>query len=205
MNDTRPGNVLVLSPLDARREAGQTCASLLAGRDEDRTKVISVTLTEPLERRLAVWDRHAPARRPHALTVISAAADADPGATPELPDLDGGVTVERLSEGPGLTDIGVKVSQALTAPCEGADRLVLCFHSLTPLLQTGEDRQVYRFLTTLNGKVAEHGGDAHYHLNPAPHGERTVEGIKSLFSTVVTHDADGGREILGDTAPLRTN
>jgi len=122
--------------------------------------------------------------------------DATP--CPSADDLpDGVVGVE--ADGPGnLTDLGVRITDALgelapsTEVPDGTDAgPVCCLGSLTALLQYVDTREAYRFLNAVTSRVSSHGGVAHAHLRPEAHDDRTVDTLTSLFDVVAETAADG--------------
>lgn len=84
-----------------------------------------------------------------------------------------------------LTGIGITLSEYLSSwGGEGGD-LVVCFDSLTALLQYVSLKRAYRFLHVLTGRAAAVGARSHYHLDPSAHDDRTVATLTSLFDAVV--------------------
>jgi hypothetical protein len=69
---------------------------------------------------------------------------------------------------------------------------LLCFHSLTTLLQYADPQRTFRFVHTLGSRARSCGVIAHYHLDPAAHDAPTVATLEPLFDVVVDlTEADG--------------
>ncbi|PSP96710.1 hypothetical protein BRC94_11835 [Halobacteriales archaeon QS_5_70_17] len=109
------------------------------------------------------------------------------GVDDAVRESDGGRSdVVETNESPDdLTGIGITLSEYLSSwGCEGGD-LVVCFDSLTALLQYVSLQRAYRFLHVLTGRAAAVGARSHYHLDPGAHDDRTVATLTSLFDAVV--------------------
>lgn len=85
-----------------------------------------------------------------------------------------------------LTGLGITLTELLTA--EDGPRTVLCFDSLTMLLQYVDVETAYRFLHVLTGRISAVGATGAFHMDPSAHDEQTVGAMKSLFDGVVDLD-----------------
>ncbi|MCL9813153.1 DUF7504 family protein [Natranaeroarchaeum aerophilus] len=92
--------------------------------------------------------------------------------------------VEELSDPADLSTTGIAISSFLDD--EGGT--VVCFHSLTALLEAVETEQLFRFLHVLTSRV--HAADAigQFYLDPARTDDRTIYKLRSGFDTVVETD-----------------
>lgn len=97
----------------------------------------------------------------------------------DVPDGDD-VTVKSVSTPDDLTGLGITLSQALSTH----DDAVVCFDSLTVLLQYVDTETAYEFLNALTGHLYAADARAHFHLDPAAHDSRTVDALASLFDAI---------------------
>lgn len=189
-------NVLLLaSPMEAASD--EACVDLLNVEPPGGTSVLWVTLTQTPDHRLRRWRKHAGDDLPAELFFAdfgSGAGDVEPSSTIESAR-GGSITVEVVVNPANLTRLGVVLSDRLDAWDGTGRQTTLCFDSLTALLQHVELQPAYRFLMALTKRVAETGGIAHYHLDPAAHDERTVRTVTSLFDAVMKIEGDGERQV----------
>ena len=96
-----------------------------------------------------------------------------------------GVTVHTRSP-EDLTGLGITLTELLTA--DGDARTVVCFDSLTMLLQYVDVETAYQFLHIVTGRIHSVGATGLFHMDPTAHDDRTVAAMKSLFDAVVDLD-----------------
>jgi len=80
-----------------------------------------------------------------------------------------------------LTRLGISISRRLG---EAEDRdltPVLCFDSITELLEYVDVERLFRFLTTLTSRVRTIGGSAHYHADATSSNEETLRTLRQVF------------------------
>lgn len=158
-------------------DGARACARLLSTAEPSATALVLVTLVQPAATRLGVRDRIA---SPPDRTAVVDASVADVAGDD---DGDGDTAVRRVSGPENLTRLGVAVTETL-AGLDGR-RPVLCFDSLSVLLQYVPPRAALRFLTTLRSHLDAAGARAHFHLDPGVHDERTVAALRSALDEVV--------------------
>lgn len=94
-----------------------------------------------------------------------------------------GVTVH--TESPeDLTGLGMTLSDQLMDDTQ----TIVCFDSLTMLLQYVELETAYQFLHVLTGRIHAVGGTGFFHMDPKAHDTQTVDSMKSVFDDVVELD-----------------
>jgi KaiC/GvpD/RAD55 family RecA-like ATPase len=151
------------------------CADLLAAAGDDST-VLWVSFTRPpsacVEAYRAGYDTDA------ELSVIAVGDTAPADATPAS------VTVETVSTPDDLTGLGITLSQALSAH----DDVVVCFDSLTVLLQYVDRETAYEFLNAVTGHLYATDATAHFHLDPAALDTETIDALASLFDAVAERE-----------------
>lgn len=107
-------------------------------------------------------------------------------------ELEGTDVRVRPVDSPGnLTKLGVELNSMLTEWSADAEEVVVCFHSLTSMIQYGDVEKVYRFLHVFANQVRSTGAHAHYHLDPTAHEETDVNLLKTICDAVVEPQGDG--------------
>ncbi|MBX0295873.1 DUF7504 family protein [Haloarcula nitratireducens] len=91
------------------------------------------------------------------------------------------VTVQTVSTPSDLTGLGITLSQSFSAH----DDVVVCFDSLTALLQYVDLPTVYEFLHAVTGQLDAADAGAHFHVDPTAHDRQTVDALASPFDAVV--------------------
>lgn len=172
-------NVLLLAPSHDHREQ-DACGDLLTVTDPARTNVLFVTFSQSPGARTAVWQR-AVGSSPAKIGVVS----VDAGGRS-----DGTASVERspntktVSQPGDLTGVGIALSEYLSEWDDG-NQVVVCFHSLTTLLQYADSERVFKFLNELTSRLERVGAVAHFHMDASAHDAQVLNTVKSLFGTVV--------------------
>jgi hypothetical protein len=99
--------------------------------------------------------------------------------------------VKPVSEAGDLTGLGISVMHFVKEWATTDEPTVVCFDSLTPLLQYSEPDRVYRFLDVTTRRLDRVCAVSHAHINPLAHDERTVQQLMSVFDAVVEPETDG--------------
>lgn len=135
---------------------------------------------------LDVWDEHV-GLEPASKTVID--VDAGARSAPTAGATADRTTVERVADPTDLLTIGRLLSRRLDRPGES----VLCFRSLTDILQYVEEGVVFRFLDVLTDAVERSDAVAHYHVDPDAHEHETLRTFEVHFDAVIDprEDSDG--------------
>jgi hypothetical protein len=189
-------NVLLLCP---RFEPAETaaCTDLLTVEGTSDEQILYVSFTRSPDDYREAWHRHADAA-PERVTIIDARGDTRSarGSTDSVADpaTDGGFVSALLRvDSPGdLTTIGVRATACLNA-WEAADedaRPLVCFDSISTLLQYADTDRALEFLDTLAGRFADEDAIAHYHADPVAHDENTIETMANIFDTVCEYEND---------------
>lgn len=178
----RDGNTLLLSSSEAERPV-RSCFDQLLRDSPGEDAVIVIAYDGTGETVVEDWLEHA-GGLPARLDVIDAeetvrSAESRSSPVPVHPD----ATVYTVSPA-NLTALGTRVSDLL----QDDGRPVLCFDSVSMLLQYVEVETAYQFLHVLTGRVHAADGVGYYHFDPSTHEFRTVEAVKSLFDRVVELD-----------------
>jgi hypothetical protein len=177
-----PSNVLLLSPSIGDRERA-VCGDLLDGAGDRSNGLVVNCLGSPAER-VGAWADHGPGSAGDvtvvdvAMRARSAAASGGADGTPA------DATVETVDADADLVDLGETVQRHLSRLTDAGEP-AMCVHSVSDLLQHGDERGVFKFLEVLTTTVDRAGAVAHYHLNPDVHDEEAVRTLEVLFDGVV--------------------
>jgi archaellum biogenesis ATPase FlaH len=99
--------------------------------------------------------------------------------------------IETVSSPNDLTGLGIRITEFLADWEDNDNRTVVCFDSLTALLQYVELETAYEFLHILTGRMAALDAFAHFHMDPDAHDQQTIESISTLMDAVVrTEDGE---------------
>lgn len=189
MDTVADGNVvLLLAPAsdDCERD---TCLRLSTVEPPLKTAMIWVTFIRGADERIENW-LETVGELPGSSSVV-AVAGADREVTATDPDA---VRVERVRDGRDLPRIGITISTILEELDDDL-RPVLCFNSVTALLQYAKPDRVFRFLTVLKNRLETTGAAGHYHLDPDVVDEQTVTVIRELCDSTVEVTPDEPIEI----------
>lgn len=177
-------SVLLLSGHDA-----DICPDLMLPDPVETENVLWVLYEDTPDRRLREWQQHG-CGRPSNLGIISV-GDGTRSASAAAGDGGNFGFVDTISHPEDLTGLGIRLDDYLQRWSDTPERTVVCFDSLTTLLQYVSDDTVYRFLNVLTSKLYAVEAFAHFHINPDAHDDETVEMLASLFDAVIQPDGDG--------------
>jgi len=178
--------VLLLAPsLHAATE--DACLDLLSFDAPAEENVLWVTYTRSPDDCVQDWMAHADAQPENVQFVnvgeTTRAASARPGGSTASNVAE--QAVESLSSPGDLTGLGIKLSEILKEWDHNDNQTVVCFDSLTALLQYADLQTIYKFLHVLTGRFDAADVTAHFHLDPDACDQQTVSTLTSLFDTVV--------------------
>lgn len=183
-------NVLLLAPAMSRHE-GEQCSELLGVASPEDANLLSITLTGAPDDRLDAWQRDLDGGLPDEIAVVSVNEQLRGDATSFPTDSGSSLHVGTVSNPADLTGLGIEVTKHLERWQTNDNETVICFHSLSTLLQYTDLESTFRFLHTLSGRVATIDGRAHYHMDPDVHDDKTVQTLLQLFDAVVRIEDDG--------------
>jgi hypothetical protein len=171
------------------------CMDLLGVEDSADVDVLFVTFTKTARERLEALKRHA-ATPPANVGVVSVEVGGSNGG--DRVGGAGGPTVRRISDPSDLTGVGIAISELLAAWSGDGNRTVVCFESLTALLQYVDASRVFQFCNEITSKFERAGARAHFHLTPGAHERQELSVLSSLFDGRVStadlgHGPDAGR------------
>jgi hypothetical protein len=186
--------VLLLAPLESTHDA-TACNELLSALPSSPTRVLGVTFESTSDDRLETWefDGDAPAHI-SIITVGDFTRSAASRGSEDRRPIDQ-VRVDTVTDPDDLTMLGLRISDQVSEWDLVDEQPVVCFRSLTALLETTDLERVFRFLHILLGRLSSTGAIAHFHLDPRAHDDETVDTLRPLFDTVLDVDDDGTRTI----------
>lgn len=177
-------NALIMAPADARGER-EVCGGLLSALAP--VKVLGVALRRD-DSYYADLCQEFMAEPPVDIGVVHVGGD---GTGRALSD----EKVTAVSEPGDLTGTGIRITNYLKE-FAGGDPTVVCFDSLTPLLQYVDIDRCYRFLDLTTRRIDQVCAVSHAHLNPDAHDDQTVQAITQVFDTVVEPAGEGDDEVV---------
>lgn len=173
------------------------CNRLLSLRDPGIQNVVCFDFSQSVEERLGRYVDLVGDPPANLLLVRVGGRSPTPTRNRDGPSFDPddlGITpvVETVSDPADLTGMGIALNRALEAWSPTANQTIVCFHTLTMLLQYVDTERVYRFLHVLTSQLAEADALAHVHVDPHAHEPRTLSTLSTLFDVVVRTTDDGG-------------
>ncbi|WP_199174746.1 DUF7504 family protein [Halegenticoccus soli] len=187
-------SVLLLAPslFDAENDV---CIDLLRPGDAAEENVLWVSYTRSPDAQLRRWRARAGAP-PANLGVVSVgetvrSTGAVAGETRADARRGAPGPIEAVANPNDLTGLGIAINEYLHGWEHNGNRTVVCFDSLTAMLQYVELETAYEFLHILAGRLYAADAVAHFHMDPGAHDTRAVESVASLCDAVVDLREDG--------------
>ncbi|QLH81354.1 DUF7504 family protein [Halosimplex pelagicum] len=184
-----PGDSVLVCCPSLREEQTQVCLDLLTPTAPEEINALSVLFTRSPDEYLAAWQQHVgtyPAR--NRIITVDADARSKPAST-DAQESSSDREIERVTSPQNLTRLGVRVSDCLDEWTETASdrQVVICFESVSALLQYVDLDQAFKFLRVLTDRCQEIGAIGHYHMDRRAHDEQTIATLAELFDTVIEY------------------
>ena len=182
--DRRAHNVLLKTPASRALEF-DCCVDLLTPVEPGSLNIWSLGITLPPDERLRIWEARRDAY-PDDFRIVSGQPlpqDVTVERAREL-GFDPTPRFARLENPKNLTRLGVELTESLEGWEDDGNETVVCFHSVTSLLQHVSSERAYQFLHPFTNTVREFGAHAHYHVNPRAHDSRDIERLATLFDEI---------------------
>lgn len=187
---TRARSILLLSP--TLSETGRdACFDLCLPSEPSEQNVVIVSYRQSADGALRDWRDYVgdPAAKIKVITMDeSQRAATNGGTTVEEYGNRVGTSVEHPSD---LTGLGIVLSQQFEEWSQSDQKIVLCFDSITVMLQYVDIQTVFRFLHVAINRLRAVGGIGHFHMDPGAHDEQTISRLAQLFDAIVEVDGDG--------------
>lgn len=143
------------------------------------TNLLVITYGQDLETWVSNWKAQV-GELPDNFGLISVGEQTRSAVGTSSPQL-----VESVPDPRNLTGLGIQTSQYLERWSNTDATTVICFDSLTALLQFVETDTAFQFLHVLSGRVESVDGQAYYCLNPNAHDRQTVATFETLMDAVI--------------------
>lgn len=168
-------------------DGDETCLDFLTATPPHQANVLFISYVRTPDDWLRTWLDYT-GERPAKFgfiqvgeTTRSVAATHESGTTTRTKHV-----IKTVSTPSDLTELGITISEYLTDWNDNPNETVVCFDSLTALLQYTDDVQTaFRFLHTLVGRVQTAQARACYTITPDAHDDQTVATLTSLFDAVL--------------------
>lgn len=187
--DLQPSSSVLLLTEAQSQHDDDACMDLLSVTNPQQENVLSITVTQSANDRLKLWQKHIETL-PAKATIISVGEitrSAAAGSTGSM-QLSPGVRIETVKNPGDLTGLGITITEQLKEFMQDDNQVVVCFHSLTPLLQYAELTRVFRFLHVLIGRLNSMNAVTHFHMDPSAHDQQTINTLTQLFDAVIDRD-----------------
>jgi len=175
-----PGtNVIVMAP-SLSEEKQTTCLELQGVGPADRLDVLYVTYSSAPAELVDQWrDHHGDLPARMGVVVVG----DQPGQQPSDDRFPENVFVTAANPN-DITGLGMRLNNYLNDHDDDS-QLVVCFDSMTEMLQFAELQPVFKFLHMFAGQLRDADAVAHFHLDPGAHDDQTVSRLKPLFDDAV--------------------
>jgi hypothetical protein len=186
-------NLLLFGPLSSPAEYN-VCTNLIAPGNDPPEHLLLVTFEESPDDRLNVLRGHL-GSLPDSVAILNV-GDATRSTSAELAQITGssGITIDNVPNPTDIQRMGLATNKILS-DWEGEGETVLCFHSLTALLEAVGSESAFRFLNVLLGRVRSGNIRAHYHMDPGAHDDQTLGTYRPLFDETIRIEEDGSISI----------
>jgi hypothetical protein len=180
--DPAPGtNVLVLAGALSDEKRAH-CGDLLSVAPAGELDVLRVSYAQSADELVEKWrDRHGDLPARTGVVCVGDQASLTDG-DPAVADLDGvAVTTANPND---ITGLGMRLNNYL-GDHDPDTRLVVCFDSLTQMLQFADIRSVFKFVHMFTGQLREVDAVAHFHMDPDAHDQQTISRLKPAFDEAI--------------------
>ncbi|MCD2201352.1 DUF835 domain-containing protein [Halobacterium sp. KA-4] len=190
-NDKTDCSLILSSPVST---GGDACINSLTVSEPTDTVALLVTYTnhDRPTNWLQAWEQNTGERlaQLNVIRVGDFTRSASPATTDGAPTVNGGIPIETVSDPHNLAELGIAISECLgrweaESKNSSPNNFVVCFDSLTELLQYVDVQEAFRFLHVLTGRLQSAGAVAHFHLDPEAHDNQTISTLRTLFDAVI--------------------
>ncbi|SFR98838.1 hypothetical protein SAMN05216559_2108 [Halomicrobium zhouii] len=178
--------------LTTHSHSHEACVDLLSVAPYDQENLLGVLHAESFDRRVSAWEQYMDERPADTAAInlgdfprSSAAATTRGAASGRLESF------SYIPDASDLPELAATITERLGSLAASDRQLVVCFDSVTRLLQTTPREQALEFLRATTDRMATADAVAHYHFDPEPFGEETVSAVTDLFDSRVVVAEDG--------------
>ena len=180
MTNLPPGtNALVMAP-SLSTEKTETCLELQGNGSLAEQDVLRVSYSAAPAELVAEFRDHYGGLPGRMGIIIVGDQPGQPTGDGDLPD-EVFVTTANPND---ITGLGMRLNNYLNDG-DGAGQLVVCFDSITEMLQFAEMQPVFKFLHMFVGQIRDADGIGHFHLDPGAHDDQTISRLKPLVDEAI--------------------
>lgn len=183
------GSILFLTSHDVSND--EICSKLISNGSPNECSLLGILLDDTPDDKINTWRRHI-SELPNEIgfiavgeTTRSVVATSTSGQS-SMP-----VSVDTVNDPADLTGLAMAISTYLESWSQSDTTPIVCFDSITSLLYHADEKQIFRFLHTINGRLRDDGAISHYHLDPMAHDEETINLFSALVDAVIDVDESG--------------
>lgn len=177
--------VLLLGPMRESLD-NRACSTMMEAWPVADRDVLFVSLTQPADERFGLL-RQSITASPERVCIVSGADRHSSETRIEAGEGQTTLSVSAIRDPSDLPRLGITINKAIDRWEEAGD-ILMCFHSLTALLQYAEPNRVFRFVHLLQNRL---NATAHYHMDVDAHDQQTIATLRPLFDAVVEYDLEG--------------
>lgn len=175
------------SPVD------QACGRLLRFPNGDDYNLLLVTVTQSPEDRLLTIHKNS-GGLPENIGVVAIDNNVSAQNTTQTIPVGGAdrtVHIKTATDPGDIKGIGIRISKQLSEWDNNDRPTMVCFHSLTSILQYISTKQLFQFIHLLQNRLRSYDAVVHYHIDPSVHDQMTLSQIKPLLDHVIEVENDG--------------
>ena len=169
----------------------KTCRKLLTDTSLRETNLLVVSYLQPADRWLEEWLRRGD-EMPANLGYVHVGGFMR-SAAPQQSSVPPGNQIDcrAVANPTDLTGLNITLGKYFEAWAGDGNRTVICFRSITVLLQYVDLKTTYRFLHVLTSNLNSINAGGHFHFDPEAYDQQTLSILASLFDTTVECGSDG--------------
>lgn len=177
-----PGNTLVL----ASGGGHECCTDHLSQASFADSNLLGITYSQRAYERLDAWEREG--EHPRNTTVIDIGVSTRSASADSVGSIDNpadSFTIWTLDDETNMARLGKLAVEELSEWDHDGRRTTVCFYSVTDLLEHVDQETAFQFLHVLTSRFDSKDIDAHYHMDPSAHDEKTIRIFSEVFDAVV--------------------
>ena len=174
-------NTLLLAP-SVGSQSRELFLDIVTRSPASQTHVLIVTYTDSPRTWIQAWNAHAD-EPPASGNIVAVGQPEEEGEHEPW-------EVATVSNHGDLTGTGIELSGMLSdmvADATDDQTVVMCFDSITMLLQYADLQRSFRFLHVVTGRIRNADAHAYYHMNPGAHDTQAKATLSGLFDALVEH------------------
>ncbi|WP_256295836.1 DUF7504 family protein [Haloarchaeobius salinus] len=185
--DGNPRTVLLLDEM-AEDEVGEHCDGLMGGPPADRRAELVVSFPEDVTDRLDFGSLSG-GRQPTKRGIVTV-GETMQAAGAGRPDFSEPIVEQTVADPTDLQRLGEVISQFCGVWDDAGYDIVVCFDSLTELLDANDPEVVFQFCHVLSGRLESVGAVAHFHLDPNAHSQQLQLTFEQILDETLVEEID---------------